>query len=155
MRKTLEVTISAEGRDKGRVYLITEMPATQLEKWAARALLALASSGVYIPEDVAQAGIAGIARLGLQMLGGIKFPEAEPLMDEMMACVQYRAIDRQHPDIPPRPLNESDIEEVATRVQLRKEWFTLHTGFSIADALSRLNSESTSAGSLSTETPPA
>lgn len=40
-RKTKLVTIAAEGRDKGKCFLIREMPAMQSEKWAIRAILAL------------------------------------------------------------------------------------------------------------------
>ena len=60
-RNTKSLTISAEGRDKGKTFLLTEMSAVRAEKWAARAVLALLKSGVELPEDAAQAGLAGIA----------------------------------------------------------------------------------------------
>ena len=50
-RKTKRVTITAEGRDKGKTFLITELPADQAERWAIRALLALIQSGAVISED--------------------------------------------------------------------------------------------------------
>ena len=40
-RKTKIVTIAAEGRDYGKSYLLTEMPALKAEKWATRAMMAL------------------------------------------------------------------------------------------------------------------
>jgi hypothetical protein len=127
MRKTSTVTISREGRDQGKVFLLTEMPASQAEKWAARAFFALARSGVDVPEDIAEAGFAGIAVLGLKALGGIHFVDAEPLMDEMFACIRILP-SAARPDIV-RDIHEQDIEEVATRLQLRMEVFNLHTGF--------------------------
>lgn len=130
MRKTLEYTVTDEGRDQGRVYLLTEMPASQAEKWAARAFLAMARSGVEIPDNVAEYGLAGLAMVGLKALGGVSFELAEPLLDEMMRCVQ-RIEDptRRHMT---RPLVENDIEEISTRLQLRKAVFGLHVDFSEA-----------------------
>lgn len=151
--KTATVQIADPGsRDHGRMYLLTEMPATQAEKWATRAFLALTRSGVEIPEDIRAAGMAGIAALGFHMLGGLRFEDVEPLMDEMMGCVQIIP----DPKVSlPRKLVESDIEEVKTRFKLRVEVFTLHTSFSWPDVVSMLNSTSTTPGSLDTQTSPA
>jgi hypothetical protein len=126
-RKTATVVITAEGRDKGKVFFITEMPAMQVERWAMKAFLALARSGVEIPENISSAGLAGIAQLGLKAFGGLNFDDAEPLMQEMLACVQ----------IIPNPSNptvrrsdiEADIEEVSTLLKLRAEVYNLHTDF--------------------------
>jgi hypothetical protein len=126
-RKTEMVVIDAEGRDKGKTFIIREMPATQAEKWAMRAFLALAKSGVDVPEDVAASGLAGIAALGLRALSGLTFADAEPLMDEMFSCIQIMP-DPTRPNVT-RHLIEDDIEEVATRLRLRKEVLALHTGF--------------------------
>ena len=131
-RKVQQVTIDAEGRDKGKVFIIREMPATQAEKWAMRAFLALAKSGVDVPEDVASSGLAGIAALGLRALSGLTFTDAEPLMDEMFSCIQIMP-DPTRPDVV-RILLEDDIEEIATRLKLRKEVLALHTGFFSAAA---------------------
>lgn len=136
MRKIERITITDEGRDKGKVFVLTEMPASKAEMWAARALLALSKSGVEIPENVQGAGMAGIAVLGLKALGGLKFEEARLLLDEMFECAQMQP-DPAKPEIV-RMIMEEDIEEVATRVRLRAEIFSLHTGFSFADAKSKL-----------------
>lgn len=131
-RREAVVTIDAEGRDKGKRFKITEMSAAQAERWAIRAFLALAHSGAAVPDDFQEAGMAGVALMGIQSLAGLSFEEAQPLLDEMMECVAYQADATVS-----RPLVESDIEEVATRLRLRSEVFALHTGFSVADALSR------------------
>ena len=87
-RKTATVTISEDGRDSGKTFFLREMPATQAEKWAIKALIALSKSGVDVPEDIAESGMAGIALIGLKALSGINFSDAEPLLDEMFQCIQ-------------------------------------------------------------------
>jgi len=134
-RKEITVTIDAEGRDRGKQFIIREMSAMKAEKWAARAMLALMRSGIEVPQDVAEAGLSGIAAMGLRALAGIHFEEAEPLMAEMMACVEYIP-DRSRPMVK-RPLVEDDIEEVLTILRLREEVLSLHVGFSIAEYRSR------------------
>jgi hypothetical protein len=122
-RKTRDVTIKDRGEDK--TYVLTEMPCSKAEKWAIKVFLALARSGVEIPDDIAERGMAGIATLGFTMLGGIDFDMAEPLLDEMFECVAFRS------PAAVRPLTENDIEDVQTRLRLRAEVFELHTGFSV------------------------
>lgn len=145
-RKVKTVTIEAEGRDTGKVFVLTEMPASQAEKWAIRALLALGRSGIDIPPGIAEAGMAGVAAIGVRALLGLQFYEAEPLLDEAFrSCVGFYPDPRQRKVIrgkaPPGEtavgdLIEDDIEEVATRARLRSEVFELHTGFSAAGLLS-------------------
>lgn len=124
-RKTVEVTIEAAGRDQGKVFLITEKDAESAEEWAGRALFALMNAGVEIPENIAGAGLAGIWSIGLKAITKLPFAAAKPLLDEMMACVQIspsRGVLRA-------PTAEGDIEEVATRLTLRKAIWALHTDF--------------------------
>lgn len=127
-RATATVVISAAGRDHGKIFRLTEMPATQAEKWAMRAFLAMARNGVEIPDDIASAGLAGIAAIGVKAISGMSFADAEPLMDEMFACVAIIP-DGSNPAVV-RSLIADDIEEVATRLRLRKEVFGLHVDFS-------------------------
>lgn len=124
-RKTATVTIDAEGRDKGKVFVLTELPAMQAEEWAGRALFAMMNSGVDIPENIAQAGLAGVAALGISALTKISFDAAKPLLDEMLGCIQFQP----SPKVT-RALIEDDIEEVATLIRLRKEIINLHLDFS-------------------------
>jgi hypothetical protein len=126
-RKTKEITITDSGRDQGKKFILTEMLAAQAETWAIRVFLALAKSGVEIPEDVQGSGFAGIASLGLQALGSVSWDLAEPLLKEMMDCVQIQpsvGITRKIVD------NSEDIEEIGTRIKLRGEVFSLHVDFS-------------------------
>jgi hypothetical protein len=125
-RKIAEVIID-KGRDKGKKFVIKEMPASQAEKWAAKAFLALARSNVDIPDNVGDMGMAGIATVGLKALSGVNFDDAEPLMDEMFSCITIMP-DPSKPMVQ-RALIEDDIEDVSTRLFLRKEVFNLHIDF--------------------------
>jgi hypothetical protein len=127
MRKTLVYTVPFEGRDKGRAFHLAEMPADAAEKWAIRALLAIGHAGIDLPPDIENGGMAAIARVGLDALMRVDFHDAEPLLDEMTACVSIQP----NPTDPKivRGLMPDDIEEVATRVALRREVVRLHTGF--------------------------
>lgn len=136
MRKSAVVVIEDEGRDRGKIFVIKEAPAAQAERWATRALLALARSGVEMPKNVEGAGWAGIAYLGMQALSKLTMDEVQPLLDEMWLCISIRP-DPKHPEVV-RPLywgdaagEGSDIEEIATMVKLRTEVFALHSGFSL------------------------
>jgi len=125
-RRTKDVTIKAEGRDQGKMFRITEMAAERGEEWAMRAIMALTKAGVELPEGTA--GMEGIATAGLTELGKLQFTEVKLLMDEMFACIE-RIPDPKNLSVV-RPLVSDDTEEVRTRLTLRAEVWTLHTGFS-------------------------
>lgn len=136
MRKELTLTIDTPGRDVNKTFYVKEMSATKAERWATRALLALLKSGVEVPEDIAQAGLAGVAAMGLRAFGGIDFADAEPLLAEMLACVQIIP-DASRPMVK-RAIIEDDIEEVTTLLRLREEVLSIHLGFSLRDFRSKL-----------------
>ena len=123
--KTKQITIE-HGRDKGRVFLITEMSAAHADNWAMRALIALANGGVDLGGLSPQQGMMGMAGVALDALGRLKADDAIPLLNELLDCVQI---------IPeggrPRPLNMdfNDVEDFTTLWRLRKEVFALHTDF--------------------------
>lgn len=119
------------GRDDGKVFVITEMSASRAEDWGLRAILALTNAGADIPDDVRGAGIAGVAVMGIQALSGLKHADAKPLLDEVLTCVEF-CPDPTKPEVL-RPLIEDDIEEVLTRVLLRKAVLELHLNFSVPD----------------------
>lgn len=147
MRKTATIVIDAEGRDRGKIFILREAPAARAERWATRALLALARSNVEMPKNAEGAGWAGLAFLGFQALSKLTYDEVQPLLDEMWECVAIRP-DPKHPEVV-RPLywgeDVSDIEEVATMIKLRAEVFALHSGFSLPGVLS--TSETLTTGS--------
>jgi hypothetical protein len=128
MRKTTNITIQAEGRDKGKVFVLTEKSAIEADKWGIRAMLALSKSGVPIPPEFTEMGIIGVLAVGIHRLAGVSFADLEPLLDEMLTCVQVMPTP-ERPDVI-RALMPDDIEEVKTLSTLRMEVFRLHTGFS-------------------------
>lgn len=134
-RKTEIVQIGTDDRDKGKRFVLTEMPALKAERWAIRALLALSHSGVDLGPDARTGGMAALAAAGLKALHNLDFAEAQPLLDEMWDCVQIMA-DPKRPDILRRlQLNEmegDDIEEISTVWLLRERIFNLHTAFFLA-----------------------
>lgn len=147
-RKTRDVTIAlGDGnRDNGKIFRLTEMPAVQAEKWAARALLAMSRSGVEIPEEAMAAGAATLLAAGLRSFTSMAFEDAELLMDEMFACIQF--VDPTNRAVT-RALIDDDIEEVATRLFLRGEVIEIHTGFSVTATLSTLGAAAKAKDNLS------
>ena len=123
--KTKQITIE-HGRDKGRVFLITEMSAAHADNWAMRALIALANGGVDLGDLSPQQGMIGMVRVALDALGRLKADDAIPLLNELLDCVQIIPEGGQ-----PRPLNMdfNDVEDFTTLWRLRKEVFALHTDF--------------------------
>lgn len=126
-RKTLNYTVTDEGRDKGKTFLITEMSASQAERWAMRAFLAMAQGGVEVPEEMVKAGFAGLAKYGLTMISKLPFDTADALMREMFECVTLKTDSGFN-----RDLVEDDIEEIGTRLKLRLAVLELHGTFSKA-----------------------
>ncbi|HGE8373774.1 TPA: hypothetical protein ACGD64_000577 [Serratia marcescens] len=126
-RKETFITIDAAGRDQGKVFYIKEMSASQAEWWALRALMAMGRGGVEIPDNLRSMGIAAMAVEGLKAISKIPPDEAKPLLDELMTCVQ--AVPNPADKTVVRPLIEADIDEVATRLNLRAEVFKLHVDF--------------------------
>jgi hypothetical protein len=123
-RKVKDVTIIAEGRDKGKVFRLTELPADQTERWAIRVMNAGAKVPGSIPDYFLQAGIQGMTAIALSAFARADWHDIEPLLNEMFTCIQVVP----SPSVV-RPLIPDDIEEVATRIQLRREVLELHTGF--------------------------
>lgn len=139
-RREKDFKVEAVGRDQGKIFRLVEMSAFAAEKFAAKVLLALMKSGVKIPENVKDAGLAGLATVAISAFGGIHPDVLMPLLDEMMECVKIIP-DSRYPDKSVRALVDEDIEEVATLLELRKELLELHLGFSLAAKLSNLMAE--------------
>jgi hypothetical protein len=123
-RRIITVTIDRKGRDFGKVFRIEEMPATQAERWATRAFLGMAKSGMEVPDNIMDMGVAGIAAVGIKALSGINIDEADILMGEMMACITIIP-DQNKPQVY-RHLVEDDTEEVSTLLKLKQEVLKLH-----------------------------
>ncbi len=145
-RKTINFTVpdgESTARDKGKLFCITEMPALRAEAWATRALIALMGSGVQMPAD-AVPGMATLVEVGYDSLQRLKYETLEPLLTEMLGCVQYFP-DASRPSFMRHLFvaGSEDIEDVATLVMLRLEVWRLHTDFLQAGALSKFGARVT------------
>lgn len=137
MRKTKIVTITDEGRDKGKTFRIEEWPASRLEEWATRALIAIFSGNV--PADVLQisktSNAAALVSTGLtRALQGLSWETVQPLYRELLSCVAF-VPDRENKANPANfiPLTSGNVdnfvEEAPTLYRLRLEVLELNLGF--------------------------
>jgi hypothetical protein len=116
------------GRDSGKAFFITEMPAEQSEDWGCRALLAMVNAGVKIPASAQGMGMMAIASSSLtDLTKGVSWTALKPLLNELMECVQYIP-DPKNTKVM-RELIADDIEEPLTRLKLKKEVFMMHISF--------------------------
>lgn len=130
MLKKDTVRITAENRDKGKIFLIEELPAAAIEWWAMQALLAMArNKPELIDEAQAGSGMALLIKLGIKAFFSLPPQDFKPLWDEMLRCVRIVRDPKHlhHAD----ELMTGDIEEVSTLFRLRSEVIKLHTGFFI------------------------
>lgn len=122
MRRTKEIKIE-EGRDAGKVFVITEMPALQMDKWATRALNAIGKNQ--------SGGVLALLALGVPELINsflqADYDKIEPLMQEMLQCCSFKK------DGTTVVLNEDFVNEIVedwnTITNLRIEAIKLNLGF--------------------------
>lgn len=132
-RREKTVTITANNRDKGKVYEIREMAAMDVEDWALKAFLAMLRGGAQIPDEIVKMGLAGLASMRVEdillaMSSGINYADVKELMDQMLGCITYKPSPEVSRYYKPGE-DDMDIEEVSTLITLRKEVVTLHTDF--------------------------
>jgi hypothetical protein len=136
-RLTIPGTRSEEPgeRDNGKTFILTEMDAYSGQDWALRALLALAASGVQLPDGAIGSGMAGLAGFGVTALLQAPYGALRPLLDEMLAQAKYEHLDTKGKPTPPQAISPGPnccIEEIKTFLTLHKALLFLHTGFSPA-----------------------
>jgi len=138
-RKTAEIVIDSDNRDRGKRFALTEMGASKSEAWAARALCALVG-GIDIPNAPDPAtGMAGFA----QVLGDVKFSGLDwekllPLYDELLGCAEIVTDSGAKMRLRAETV-DSYVEEPTTLMRLRMEVLALHVGFSADAARSSLS----------------
>ena len=132
-RKVVTYTAPEDcGRDAGKVYQITEMPASDGEWFAVRTLAALQRAGVDVG-DAMDGGWQRLATAGIHAFAYIPPHDLRPLLGEMFATLKVRP-DPRHPNVVRDLIEDDDIEEVRTRFLLRWEIFKLHANFSSAES---------------------
>lgn len=137
-RREAIFTITDEGRDKGKVFKLTEMDSAKAEDLCLQALFLLSAGGIGMPEDVQGTGALGVATAGYEaFMRHVPYKEIKPILDEMWKCIEYIPNPSNHNLVRPLNPNGSDIEEVLTRLRLRMEVFNLHVGFSTGEETSK------------------
>ena len=107
-RKFETLTISEEGRDKGKVFILTEMPATTAKKWLMK-LYAKAGAGI----------------TDAQTLALLDEPELEAWRD----CVKYQHNPKHVAQTIFWDRPECQIEEIQTVGFLQGKVLEMHTSF--------------------------
>ena len=128
-RKTKDLVI-ADGRDKGKTFVITEMSVIDADNWANRALLAMLRCGVdvvyldflYVYSSV---GLRERDRGESAGLGNMQEQIATDLLNELLDCARIVPSGGTPRDI----LLDSDIESIKTLWQIRKEALMIHIDF--------------------------
>lgn len=126
-RKETFVSITDEGRDKGKKFKLTEKSAIEIDKWANRAMVSIIKAGGALPDEVIRMGIIGVLSLSPERLMNAEWSDLEPLLDQLLTCVQIVPTPEQENVV--RKLFPNDIEEVQTLRTLREQVFILHVGF--------------------------
>ena len=126
-RKVETIIVSDEGRDKGKTFIITEMPALDGERWATTALSLLSNSGLNLPRGAENSGMAGLAASPLGGLPALKALQ-DPSLDAWWECVKYQHAPNQMSQ-KIFPGSACQIEEIPTVNLLRMKVLEMHTGF--------------------------
>lgn len=142
-----QVVVIEKGRDAGKKFLITEMPAYKFDNLAMRMLAAVASSGVSLTNFISEStgiaidnigdlaalkeidpldGAIGLLNASFNVFGMIPTSVSMPILDELLSCVQF---------IPDggraRPINHDlgDVEDFRTLWKLRFDAYMIHVSF--------------------------
>jgi hypothetical protein len=127
------ITIQDEGRDKGKVFVIREMPATAGEKWAMQLMYLIEQAGAAVSQETLTGGMAGLATLMPEgrkdaMALAVARALGDPSLAAWWDCVRYV----HAPNHQPQKINLGEtcqIEEIKTITFLRMEVVKLHTDF--------------------------
>lgn len=142
-QRTKEVTITKEGRDKGKTFRIFELRAYYADRWARRALSLIGKGALEAKNEIQASGMAAIWAMGIQALVYVEDNDAiDKLLDEMYALIEIKEEMAQRDIIGWRQVDIlNDIAEVETIFTLRQEVLQLHVNFSMLGATSPNTSE--------------
>ena len=131
-RKTKDLVI-ADGRDKGKTFVITEMSVIDADNWANRALLAMLRGGVDVGNlDFSNVNTSGgmleLARVVIAGLGNMQEQIATDLLNELLDCARIVNADGSTREILMDEIN-CEIESIKTLWQIRKEALMIHIDF--------------------------
>lgn len=120
-RKEIEITIE-EGRDAGKTFKITEMPATQADKWVTKVIGLVGRNGM----NAVDISNMSFQELAISLIKS-KPEESEPLFDELLGCCSYV---KEGASVSMRgQMADSVIEDWSTLFKLKNEALKLIFGF--------------------------
>lgn len=125
--RQIHVRVPMDGADHGKEFVITRMSAMEADQWGRHCLQAAIASGADIPGLEEDAGLAGLAAVGVGIFGAMDPQRMDALIERLMRCVSVQPDPRNA--AVRRPLDESDLEEIPTVGWLQKEAFALHVDF--------------------------
>ena len=128
-RKEIPFTVTDEGRDKGKEFIITEMSAWDADELAQDIFRAMGDSNYTgIPADVIAMGCAGLATVGLSVLSASSPDVSRTLRERLMSTVQIVITHEGKTQM--RKVNGSiDFEEVHTIRQVMDQVFKVNFDF--------------------------
>lgn len=133
MRNTEIFTITTEGRDYGKQFLITEMSAWDAEKLA-HELLRFLVRGQHIPDEIVEMGCKGLATIGSSVFTLTTGNEAETLSNKLLSTVKRILPDAKMGMSNERPIVAEDISEWQTLIDIKDRVFKLNFGFLVKEA---------------------
>ncbi|GAN61545.1 hypothetical protein ACI01nite_26740 [Acetobacter cibinongensis] len=129
MIREIDYTVTTEGPDKGKEFVISRMPAFQAERWG-RSFLHGATVDTPLEARAVYAGaIAEVARsvIGLNVLRSMPPAFSDPLEKDLRDCIKIKP-DPERPSIT-RSIIDSDFEDIGTFIDLQQKAFEFNTGF--------------------------
>lgn len=135
-----EITIQSGG-DKGKTFVVEQMPLMRGDKWSNRVKLALLRGGVDVKALGFEKGkftglidIAGVLNVALKALGGLDDDEAQLLLDEVTKGAKLKLPDGGFRPVifPTDEKNSPDITDIDTLWTIRIESIKVNTNFLMA-----------------------
>lgn len=139
-RNTKTITIE-KGRDKDKQFILTEMSAWDSNRWMISFMKQLARSGVDLPTEAADLGIAGLLTVikdegdmlnsptffksVLSIASNIREEDLFPLLDQLLTCVKFKSPEGHQVDF----MVDEQIEDSTTFNVFYSEIFQLHNFF--------------------------
>jgi hypothetical protein len=120
MLKSVDIIIEA-GRDKGKKFTITEMPAVKMDKWATKALIILGKTGNSF--NLAQIDLESL----LRSLSSADYEGVEPLLEELLSCATFEKDGVSM--VMTSSIADGIVEDWTTLFRLRIEALKLNLGF--------------------------
>lgn len=122
MRKEIEIKIE-QGRDANKVFKIKEMSASQMDRWAIKALILLGKGG---NGGIAKLGTMGFKEI-LEAFGNAEYEKAEPLLQELLECCSFEKDGSSV--VLKKDFIDGVVEDWTTLMRLKIEALKLNLGF--------------------------